>query len=248
MVAINGFIHYFEYMISRLSKLLPSLVGLIACAGVTSCSLFRDGKYASQWEVETEVPDSLDGGKPSQGPSAEQVAARQRATIPSDSNLADLPSMDTQLPRTNGPLLSEGSGIPKPNFDSPARSIHPELLDVPPPGSTPNGIDTELPQGSSGIASISESKLEPLTTDSSPPAALPPANPPIDPAPGVPLLHGATRLSDFYASMHQGLLDGDTVQNQTVIPDPLAPPPSAASSVPPPSDVLPAPVPPTPGQ
>ena len=236
-------------MISRFSKMIPGLLAVLAGAGLTtSCSLFKDGKYASQWEVETEVPESLDAGKPSRGPSAGEVASRAGSEVPATSNLTDLPALDSMagLPGETTPSTNMDPGVaalPKPNFDEPVRRQTAEYLNVPPPGSTPTGVDTELP-GTSAMPTLSEVPLEPLTAQTSvavqTPAA-PVALTDVQPA-AVPLLHGEQRLSDFYAGLHQGLLEGDTVQNQAVIPDSgvPAPAPSTDATVPAPA---PAPAP-----
>ena len=100
-------------------------------------------------------------------------------------------------------------------------------------GSTPSSV-----AASSGVV---KEKVQPLAA--TPPdaevAAAPKAvksepSPAIPAEPGVPLLLGATRLSDFYQVLHQPLLESPVVENQLPA-DSGSPTPSAEElSVPPP--------------
>ncbi len=280
MVDLKAFSYYFKDMNTRISKVIPGMLATIACMGITSCSLFKDGKYASQFEVETEVPASMDEGKPSTGPSPRGAGSRS-GDIAVNSNLADLPELASSTPRP-----APRRTIPKPRFESTKRSAPAQRLDIPPPSSgsdtlppgvTAGGLDNELPSNPESLSNLAGLKdpspqfpptsemppdtapslpegmeqsgpidfaMESSTTNgvtefgptTTPPpstpniASAPPALPPLpskaETAPAVPLLHGENRLSDFYSNMHQGLVEGDVVQNQ-VIADPTAPSVSA---------------------
>src|SRR6187431_1408602 len=79
-------------MKSRFSKLYTGVALIAACGSLTSCALFGGGKYADQTEVETEVPDSLEQGKPSTGPAtASGNSYASNPGVPATSNLAEVP-------------------------------------------------------------------------------------------------------------------------------------------------------------
>ena len=210
----------------QLSKIFR-LSGLaLLFAGLNACSLFKGEKYSSQWEVETEVPTSLEGGKPSKVSSAEAVAAN--AGVPADSNLIDLPetSSDSDGAHEKNAVEQTISAIPRPDIaerESPA-----EILRVPAPSEIDmnRNVVAELPAASPHVV---EEKVMPMetgvVTDTDlvgVPTALKslPGSPTEASEPGIPLLHSTTRLSDFYQNLHRPLLPSDTVSNipQTSVP------------------------------
>src|SRR5689334_22593843 len=81
-------------MKSWLSKASAGLSLLAACGTMSSCALHGNG-YAGQTEVETDVPESLEHGKPSKGPSGGQSSAlASNAGVPATSNLIESPEAD----------------------------------------------------------------------------------------------------------------------------------------------------------
>ena len=189
--------------------------------GLSSCSLFKNGKYASQWEIQSEVPSSLNSGQAS-APAPSQVPQR---TVKSNLSGADpLEATDQgtlDLPVAGGgPLID----IPKPevNLHGTVYQSPPEFL------GSPTGAGHDLPSSTAGgaetgLTSLLQSPPPPAVTEeelSMAPAALPPAmtvepdpaaNPaepvgkaPVGPvlssdsaSPGIPLLYGKLDLSQF---------------------------------------------------
>ena len=117
----------------------------LLAAGLSSCSLFKNGKYASQWEIQSEVPASLSNGQATV-PSETPMTARQANSnlsgldplAPADGGTLDLPMTE------NGTLID----IPKPDLamtGNPYRFSPPEMLSIPP--GTPE-MDLPPPTGS----------------------------------------------------------------------------------------------------
>jgi len=126
----------------------------LLAAGLSSCSLFKNGKYASQWEIQSEVPASLSNGQATV-PSEIPLTARQANSnlsgfdplAPADGGTLDLPMTE------NGTLID----IPKPDLAMTGNSYRfspPEMLsippgpaemDLPPPTGSPDHITTLLP-------------------------------------------------------------------------------------------------------
>ena len=136
------------------STLYRAMTLSLLAAGLSSCSLFKDGKYASQWEIQSEVPASLSNGQATV-PSETPMTARQANSnlsgldplAPADGGTLDLPMTE------NGTLID----IPKPDLamtGNPYRMSPPEMLsipqgtaetDLPPPTGSPDHITTLLP-------------------------------------------------------------------------------------------------------
>lgn len=136
------------------STLYRAMTLSLLAAGLSSCSLFKNGKYASQWEIESDVPASLSNGQATV-PSETPMTARQANSnlsgldplAPADGGTLDLPMTE------NGALID----IPKPDLamtGNPYRFSPPEMLsippgtpemDLPPPTGTPDHITTLLP-------------------------------------------------------------------------------------------------------
>lgn len=124
-------------------------LGLSALAfGLSSCSLFKNGKYASQWEIQSEVPASLNSGEATvPGPvSGRTVQSNLSGTDPmavADGGMLDLPMSE------HGGLVD----VPKPQWamatGQPGQSPV-ELLSVPNHGHT-----TDLPTASYTNADLS---------------------------------------------------------------------------------------------
>lgn len=142
------------------STLSRAITLSLLAAGLSSCSLFKDGKYASQWEIQSEVPASLSNGQAAV-PTEIPMTARQANSnlsgpdplAPPDGSTLDLP-MTENLPMTESGTLID---IPKPDLamtGSPYRMSPPELLSIPqgtagtelsPPVGSPDNITTLLP-------------------------------------------------------------------------------------------------------
>jgi len=266
-------------MKSSFSKITTGLALLTACGGLNSCRLFGGGEYASQMEVETEVPESLEQGKPSQGPAAGQTALyASNAGVPATSNLTEVPdpyppsSQLPSLPGSQGTLSFAPAGgasltslpadssrdlidIPKPEFSSiSVHSTRPpaEMLSLGAPlkPATRMSLGSPTPSGAYTVGVVKE-KVEPLSSTppdaeiaSAPKALKGEPSPVASTEPGIPLLLGGARLSDFYQALHQPLLESPVVANQ--IPADSASLAASAEelSVPPP----PPPADPPPGQ
>lgn len=236
------------------SKITLSLALLTACGTLNSCRLGA-GKYSSQTEVETDVPDSLEHGKPSAEPAAAGAASYATSngvpatsnliettdTMPSPGDLTPLPTIGAAPSLPGGASLnsnpSDSIDLPKPDFAN--VSVHN-------PRSPAQMLTLENPLKNGPRMSAAATGSKPYTTgivrDSAPPAPSvtvpPPAKGPSDteianapkatksspPEPGVPLLHGGARLSDFYAEMHQALLDHAVVDNSSGLPANEPPP------------------------
>lgn len=184
-------------MKSSLSKITTGLALLAACGALNSCRLFGDGKYASQMEVETDVPESLEQGKPSPGPAAGKADLYAANTgVPVTSNLTEVPepyapatpvSSLPGSPATASPAPVGGASltslpadasrdlidIPKPEFGS--ISVHntrppAEMLSLGPPlkPAARMSLGSSSPSGGPSAGVVKE-KIEPLA--STPPDA-----------------------------------------------------------------------------
>jgi hypothetical protein len=224
---------------------------------MNSCSLFGGGKYASQTEVETDVPESLERGKPSKGPAAGTANAyAATAGVPPTSNLIDSTESDSLPGEVAPPSASAPTGsttvrggasvvgaapdssrdlidIPKPEFND--ISVHnsrppAEMLSLGPPLKPSARMSMASAPPSSKVARETvepPGKTEPKASDL---ANVPKASAPAEP--GVPLLHSGGSLSDFYQSIHKEILEGGVVTNTT--PAVTTPPSDEALAVPPP--------------
>lgn len=115
------------------------VVGLSALAiGMSSCSLFQQGKYASKWEIESDVPASLNSGEASVPAPVTGRTVQSNLSGPDQLAMAEGSQLD--LPMTeNGGLVE----VPKPEWamttGQPGQSPV-ELLSVP-----SQGQSTDLP-------------------------------------------------------------------------------------------------------
>ena len=192
--------------------ILPFGLGVLAVA-LSSCSLLGKGKYASQWEIESDVPASLSSG---------------RATTPATDMVAGNPvksNLDALSPASDGSLdlpVSEIGGlidIPKPDgtHGELAYQSPPEMLNVPSAEGagdlpytigTPSGIGTLLPAPPPAVteeelnpapAALAAAAVEPaMPLPVAPPAVTPQADLPVPfKAPSIPLLYGKLDLAPF---------------------------------------------------
>ncbi len=251
-------------MTSQLSKITTSLALLAACGTLNSCRLFGGGKYSSQTEIETDVPESLEQGRPSTGPAAGQPGYVTANGVPMGSNLIEttdtIPSGLDSVPlpgstTTGGAALTSASldpsrsliDIPKPDFASvsvhaPRPPANMLTLDSP-SAATPR---MSLPPGARPYTAMVKETVKPLPAVA--PAAVdlpteaeiagaPKAAKSTPPEPGVPLLHSGVRLSDFYAALHQPLLEQTVVENNTPAADAANVPVPDDASLPPPPPI-----------
>lgn len=180
--------------------------------------------------------------------------------IPGVNEIAPLPGIRSTggAPVASAPVTSNRDliEIPKPDFGDvsvhntrpPAQMI--TLGDpLPPSARMSNSKPSRIPNSALAKEAL-QSIGAPASGDSGPPAAVRipseaeltgapkalSAASAADPvAPGVPLLHSGTRLSDFYASLHQPLLEGAVVENTAPPADDnaLPPPPPEGTDAPP---------------
>jgi hypothetical protein len=239
------------------SKLTAGTTIVTMCGALNSCALFGGGEYASQTEVETEVPESLDQGKPSAGPTG-AAAYADTGAVPPSSNLIDVP--DPYSAASSAPLPSGISGgasltslpadsarslidIPKPDPSFGSVSLHnsrppAEMLSLGPPltpASPRMSLAPGTPANPAGSKVVTE-KIAPLaaTPKESEVASAPKALPAAPAEPGVPLLHSGSRLNDFYKDLHGPLLDKTVVENNAPADAAAIAPPAGDDSVPPP--------------
>lgn len=183
-------------------------LGVLA-SSLSSCSLLGKGKYASQWEIESEVPASLNSG---------------RATTPSPDALAGpqvKSNLDGWAPAVDGaldlPVSENGTiiDIPKPDGTGGelVQQSPPEMLNVPSSEDandlpytigTPSGIETLLPAPPPAVTEeeLQLAPAEVAAAEAS--AAAPLADIPLTPteqvagtAPSIPLLYGKLDLAPF---------------------------------------------------
>ena len=189
-------------------------LGLLASA-TSSCSLLGKGKYASQWEIESDVPASLNSGRAGT-PSPAAVAGNGVR-----SNLDGLPPVSEAM--LDLPVSENGTiiDIPKPDVMAGGLAYQspPEMLNVPPAEGagdlpytvgSPSGIETLLPAPPPAVTE-DELQLSPAADTSAavaatltlpPPAELllspvPPPSPVTTLAPSIPLLYGKLDLAPF---------------------------------------------------
>ena len=150
----------------------------LLASGFCSCSLFKNGKYASQWEIQTDVPASLNSGN------ATVPDEKLLATHPVKSNLSGQapPAMDEMnFEDQSGGLSELNVNLPKPDMSMLEPSKEQALVEmINLPGS---GGTTDLPVASSESPSSADTLLDsppPMVTDAdlaAVPRALPPAAP-----------------------------------------------------------------------
>lgn len=182
-------------------------------------------------------------------------------TIPGSGDIPPLPGIGSTggVPLSNAPTPASRDliDIPKPDFaDVSVHNTRPPAQMISLGDPLPQSARMSFPKSSPRVPNSAlvketvQSIATPAPGNSAPPdaveipseaelasapKALSPA-PSADPAaPGVPLLHSGTRLSDFYASLHQPLLEGAVVENTTPPADDnsLPPPPPGGADAPP---------------
>jgi hypothetical protein len=189
-------------------------LGSALVLSLSSCSLVGKGKYASQWEIQTDVPASLSSGRAST-PAPDALAG----TMPPSNldGIAPVPDVALDLPVSeNGGMIE----IPKPAgapgtlaYQSP-----PEMLNIPgaeSPGDLPYQTvgqqelntflapppppvtEEELALAPAAVAAAEAA--DPATEVPPVPAAPPDAEAPAvpTPAPSIPLLYGKLDLAPF---------------------------------------------------
>jgi hypothetical protein len=245
----------FLSMKSWLSKASNGLALFAACGAMSSCSLFGGGKYASQTEVETEVPESLEHGKPSKGPSASEASTyASSAGVPATSNLIDSPEGDPP-PVTSPSTTSSGTpgkpggaslvglsqdnakdliDIPKPEFnDISVHNTRPpaEMLSLGPP---PKPARAVLGANTPPSRPAHETPEPPKTEPAAPEVANAPAALKNEPETAVPLLHSGGGLSDFYQNIHKEILESSAAVTKAPAGSPATTPSDETLAVPPP--------------
>lgn len=144
--------------------------------GFSSCSLFKDGKYASQWEIESDVPASLSSGTAS----VPDVKATANHRVKSNLSRNPEPLSPTNLGELDLPALENNdmAEVPKPDFAA-SNPVYgqsqTEMLNVPSAGET-----TEATGSAGGLADLTTLLPEPppVVTEEEL-AAAPPALPPV---------------------------------------------------------------------
>ena len=136
------------------STLSRAITLSLLAAGLSSCSLFKDGKYASQWEIQSEVPASLSNGQAAVPTEIPMTARQANSNLSGPDPLAPPDGSTLDLPMTESGTLID---IPKPDLamtGNPYRMSPPELLSIPqgtagtelsPPVGSPDNITTLLP-------------------------------------------------------------------------------------------------------
>ena len=194
----------------ELKKISLALGSSLLAAGLSSCSLLGKNKYASQWEIQSDVPASLSSGQAAT-PSATagtQAKSNLDGLSPAAEGALDLPGLE------NGTL----SDIPKPHgaTGEMANQSPPEMLssqgmegagDLPYAAAAPHGLSTLLPAPPPAVReeelTLAPSALAAAEASvSHPPAeiSLSPAEtvtPTATPAPSIPLLYGKLDLAPF---------------------------------------------------
>jgi hypothetical protein len=151
----------------------------IAAAGLCSCSLFKNGQYASQWEIQTDVPASLSSGQaavPEEGSLGRHQVRSNLSGAPST-----LPSEEAGTLDLPGDAPDSMIDVPKPDLAmmDPRRGQSPvEMLNLPGEASS-----NELPSATAGSPEAAATLLSPpppAITDeelAAAPSALPPVTP-----------------------------------------------------------------------
>ncbi len=112
------------------SKITTGMAAFGVCGLLNSCQLGA-GKYSSQTEIEADVPESLEQGKPSEGPPQGPSSYAGNQGVPSNSNLLETteafpPNLNSTA--FNGDTSTGGAPIPS-NPADPALN----LIDIPKP-------------------------------------------------------------------------------------------------------------------
>ncbi|HWB05465.1 MAG TPA: hypothetical protein VG796_20775 [Verrucomicrobiales bacterium] len=252
-------------MKSWLSKASAGVALVTACGTLNSCSLFGGEKYFAQTEVETEVPESLDRGKPSSGPVPTKSSDYAGpAGVPPTSNLIETPEPDALSGASAPPLPPPPSADPAGNGTVPGGAsvvgATPEngkqLIDIPKPDFNEISVHNTRPPAEM-LSLGPPTKPANLNTKPAPPSArIQPEKAAAAPEiikkpevagakvptgeseePGVPLLHSNGSLSEFYQTIHKEILDGAAAGSQ---------PASGVTSLPPPEETNGVPQPPPP--
>jgi hypothetical protein len=173
-------------MKSWLSKASSGLALAAACGALNSCALNGGGKYAEQTEIETDVPDSLENGKPSRGPAAQTNTYAASTGVPATSNLIDNP--DPVAPLSAPPPLP-AKGAAGPPGGASVVGLTPEngreLIDIPKPDFNDISVHSSRPPAemlSLGPA-LKPAKLGNASAPPAPKPASTPASAPVRPAP-----------------------------------------------------------------
>lgn len=177
---MKALIHHFSRFVA---------LGALA-AGLSSCSLFKNGKYANQWEIESDVPSSLNSGEATPPPASTAVASNVHSNLSGGAHLdpADTTSLDLPVSEEGGMVE-----VPKPEI-APAHDTRPagqspvEMLTLP-----PASPESDLPAVATGTYDNHSllSGPPPAVTEeelAAAPSALAPAPTPVStiPVPGAP--------------------------------------------------------------
>jgi hypothetical protein len=159
----------------------------LLAATLSSCSLFKNGKYASQWEIESEVPSSLNSGEATT-PSPTTVPVRNvTSNLAGNDPLSETNAQPLEMPTLEGNLVD----IPKPSaLTAASYQSPPEMLNVPTvssghdlpgnPGSTDNSLTSLM---SSPPPEVTEEELSMAPVALPPDASQSPISMPSGPAP-----------------------------------------------------------------
>lgn len=182
-------------MNASLSKFNRGLSLSLLALSLSSCSLFRDGKYASQWEIQSDVPASLNSGEATAPSTTSPQVAQVKSNLSGTDESMSPDAGMLDLPATGDDSLID---VPKPDFN--VASVTPgqspvELLNIPSAAGSPDVSTETLTNADLGTLlpapppAVTEEELAMA------PAALPPGEaaitpdesiPPAPPAPGAP--------------------------------------------------------------
>ncbi len=204
-------------------KQLGQVVGLVTLAsGLSACSLLGKNRASAQWEIESDVPASLNSGRATT-PGPESVASsRVKSDLDGQPLAADTP---LELPASTDRMMAN---IPKPSslHGQTTEQAPPEMLSIPPTegaGDLPDGTGPTLGMNTlltGPPPEVTEEELTmPLTDElmaetaevpaevAAAPAPIPtpaveipsltPAEPATSPPPSIPLLYGKLDLAAF---------------------------------------------------
>lgn len=177
----------------------------VATVGLCSCSLFKNGKYASQWEIQTDVPASLNSGQ---------------ATVPRENSLA-FNNVRSNLSGAQSPAVQEAGML-----DLPGENAGP-IIDLPKPDPAMlnplqgqsrvemlnlpgGGISTDLPAAAVGSLDTASTLLNPpppVLADEEL-AAVPSALPPLSPAMVPDSIPGEPSLKPAAEDIPMGISEG----------------------------------------
>lgn len=140
--------------------------------GLSSCSLLKNGKLSSQWEIESDVPASLNSGHAA-APAGTVAGNTVRSNLSGEQPPAGSEGGSLDLPGSESGTMME---IPKPEFasDGTAYQSPPEMLSIP----ASEGV-TDLPGNApapAGLTTLLPAPPPPVTEEElvMPPAALTP--------------------------------------------------------------------------